>query len=193
MSWAWDFGDGNISAAQNPAHTYAANGTYNVCLIATNTDGSSAPSCQSVTVAAGVVVTPVVVVPTPTPAPPIYPLNTWNATAPERRAYAWGMPDDVLGYVLMWRGAWTRIAGTIPENLVNRGVLIAVDVQLSSGGVNFPNDEYQMICLQGEGLMFFMDARTSPRAVSQLTPTSEENGYTCGWIPAAGTVILTER
>ena len=34
-SWAWDFGDGNTSTAQSPSHTYAASGTYNVCLIAT--------------------------------------------------------------------------------------------------------------------------------------------------------------
>lgn len=33
-SWMWDFGDSNTSTVQNPAHTYASNGTYNVCLIA---------------------------------------------------------------------------------------------------------------------------------------------------------------
>jgi PKD repeat protein len=33
-SWAWDFGDGDTSTTTNPSHTYAASGTYNVCLIA---------------------------------------------------------------------------------------------------------------------------------------------------------------
>ena len=33
-SWYWDFGDGNTSTLQNPIHTYAANGTYTVCLTA---------------------------------------------------------------------------------------------------------------------------------------------------------------
>ena len=35
-TWAWDFGDGNTSTLQNPSHTYAANGNYNVCLLAGN-------------------------------------------------------------------------------------------------------------------------------------------------------------
>ncbi|MBN4051323.1 gliding motility-associated C-terminal domain-containing protein [bacterium AH-315-M05] len=36
-SWEWDFGDGNTNTVQNPIHTYAAPGTYNVQLIAINT------------------------------------------------------------------------------------------------------------------------------------------------------------
>lgn len=30
--WAWDFGDGGTSSAQNPSHTYTASGTYTVTL-----------------------------------------------------------------------------------------------------------------------------------------------------------------
>ena len=39
-SWAWDFGDGTTSNLTNPAHTYAAAGTYTVSLTVTNTKGS---------------------------------------------------------------------------------------------------------------------------------------------------------
>ena len=39
-SWAWNFGDGATSTAQNPTHTYTAAGTYNVTLVATNAGGS---------------------------------------------------------------------------------------------------------------------------------------------------------
>jgi len=39
-SWLWTFGDGNSSTAQNPMHTYAANGSYTVQLAATNATGS---------------------------------------------------------------------------------------------------------------------------------------------------------
>jgi Zn-dependent metalloprotease/chitodextrinase len=35
-SWSWDFGDATYSTLQNPQHAYAAAGTYNVMLIATN-------------------------------------------------------------------------------------------------------------------------------------------------------------
>lgn len=39
-SWAWNFGDGYISAEQNPTHTYASVGTYDVSLTVTTTAGS---------------------------------------------------------------------------------------------------------------------------------------------------------
>lgn len=35
-SWVWDFGDGNTSILQNPAHIYANSGIYNVSLTASN-------------------------------------------------------------------------------------------------------------------------------------------------------------
>jgi PKD repeat protein len=47
-SWSWTFGDGGTSTQQNPNHIYTANGTYTVCLIASNTGGSSAQDCKSV-------------------------------------------------------------------------------------------------------------------------------------------------
>lgn len=47
----WDFGDGNTSTAFSPSHTYAAPGTYTVCLIGTNVCGmGSDTTCQQVTV-----------------------------------------------------------------------------------------------------------------------------------------------
>lgn len=36
VGWFWDFGDGNTSTLQNPAYTFSAEGTYNVCLTVTN-------------------------------------------------------------------------------------------------------------------------------------------------------------
>ena len=49
-SWAWDFGDGNTSTDQNPTHTYAADGNYYICLIASNNCGESDTMCQTVMV-----------------------------------------------------------------------------------------------------------------------------------------------
>jgi PKD repeat protein len=39
-SWAWSFGDGASSAAQNPSHSYNAAGTYSVTLTVSNSVGS---------------------------------------------------------------------------------------------------------------------------------------------------------
>jgi len=56
-SWSWNFGDpasgaNNTSALQNPSHTFAAAGTYNVSLQATNASGSNT-IVKAVTVSAG--------------------------------------------------------------------------------------------------------------------------------------------
>ncbi len=40
-SWAWDFGDGVTSPAQNPSHTYASAGNFAVSLTVTNTGGTN--------------------------------------------------------------------------------------------------------------------------------------------------------
>ena len=39
-SWAWDFGDGNISSEQYPVHTYENEGTYQVSLVVTTDIGT---------------------------------------------------------------------------------------------------------------------------------------------------------
>jgi PKD repeat protein len=36
VGWFWDFGDGNTSTLQNPAHTFGSEGSYSVCLTVTN-------------------------------------------------------------------------------------------------------------------------------------------------------------
>lgn len=48
-TYAWTYGDGGTSNAASPNHTYAANGTYNVCLTVTNAGGSNT-YCANVTV-----------------------------------------------------------------------------------------------------------------------------------------------
>jgi len=48
-SWSWSFGDGGMSMAQNPLHTYTSAGTYTVCLTVSNAAGSDT-YCRSITV-----------------------------------------------------------------------------------------------------------------------------------------------
>ena len=49
-TWAWDFGDGGTSTAQNPSHTFAA-GSYTVTLTASNAGGQSTAK-QTITASA---------------------------------------------------------------------------------------------------------------------------------------------
>ncbi len=46
-SWLWDFGDGNSSTVQNPAHQYAQDGTYNIRLKVSNSFGVDSVMMQA--------------------------------------------------------------------------------------------------------------------------------------------------
>lgn len=41
-SWSWDFGDGGTSTDQNPTHTYATPGTFDITLLVTDANGCDA-------------------------------------------------------------------------------------------------------------------------------------------------------
>ena len=49
--WSWTFGDGGTSLEQNPTHTFATEGTFNVELTATDNAGATDIITQAVTVA----------------------------------------------------------------------------------------------------------------------------------------------
>ena len=45
-TYSWDFGDGESTTETSPSHTYAADGTYDVTLTATNSGGSNSVTNQ---------------------------------------------------------------------------------------------------------------------------------------------------
>ncbi|MEL6132351.1 MAG: PKD domain-containing protein, partial [Bacteroidota bacterium] len=49
VSWAWDFGDGNTSTAQNPNYTFTNTGTYSVMLIVTDNQGCTSSLTRDLT------------------------------------------------------------------------------------------------------------------------------------------------
>ncbi|WBB62076.1 PQQ-dependent sugar dehydrogenase [Streptomyces sp. WMMC500] len=50
LTYSWDFGDGATSDQADPAHTYTENGTYNVTLTATDSDGLTGSANVQITV-----------------------------------------------------------------------------------------------------------------------------------------------
>ncbi|MEP6802321.1 MAG: PKD domain-containing protein [Acidobacteriota bacterium] len=53
-SWAWDFGDGAASTERNPAHVYAAPGTFTARLTASNASGPSSATLAVTVTDAGI-------------------------------------------------------------------------------------------------------------------------------------------
>ena len=53
VDYSWDFDDGFFSIASDPSHTFTTNGTYNVCLVVTNTCGSDT-MCTMISVVIGI-------------------------------------------------------------------------------------------------------------------------------------------
>jgi PKD repeat protein len=49
-SYSWNFGDNQTSTEENPTHTYAQAGSYNVVLVATNSAGKTANYSQSISI-----------------------------------------------------------------------------------------------------------------------------------------------
>jgi PKD repeat protein len=50
VSWQWSFGDGDTSTEQNPVHSYAERGRYDVQLTVTDDGGASASKTKRVDV-----------------------------------------------------------------------------------------------------------------------------------------------
>lgn len=52
-AWAWSFGDGSSSSTQNPSHTWAEAGTYEVRLTVTDNQGATGESVRTLTLVVG--------------------------------------------------------------------------------------------------------------------------------------------
>ncbi|MBN1200559.1 MAG: hypothetical protein JXJ20_01765 [Anaerolineae bacterium] len=76
-------------------------------------------------------------------------------------------------------------------DVINMGVIHAVDVFSMAGSTSVLDWNSSIkICLLGSGRLMFLDAKTSPRALSELAPVTYEGGYTCAALYGPGTVVL---
>src|SRR5690606_34258110 len=93
---------------------------------------------------------------------------------------------------LVEHGEFVRPSAEVgrPE-VLNLGVLQAVDVfALRHDGSATATFAAEMtVCLQGQGTLLYLDATIAPRAIVPL-PAFSRDGYTCGSVPNAGTVVL---
>jgi hypothetical protein len=88
-SWDWSFGDGNTDNVANPSNTYAANGSYTVCLTAGNAVGSDT-ECKMVDIT-GVLFPPSVAWSVDTSGDPTFVFSDASSGSPD--AWAWDFGD----------------------------------------------------------------------------------------------------
>jgi len=106
-------------------------------------------------------------------------------------------PDNTYCRSLMSNGSVISYSGAVPANLIEAGVIWAIDIFRLEGGMSintFPN--YVQVCLLGDGRFIYMDATQAPRQAVEMPSSTSGTGdstYTCAWIPNPGTVVLIEN
>ncbi|HWV99225.1 MAG TPA: PKD domain-containing protein [Candidatus Acidoferrum sp.] len=128
-NWNWDFGDGSISALQNPSHTYTNSGTFSVVLLATNNlgytvFGSGPASIQAL------------------PPPQDEFTFTTNQGTITIQSYT-GASDTVLIPGSLYGLPVTAIAGDAIANLFYRTITLTIPGSVTNiGAYAFQNDYY---------------------------------------------------
>ncbi len=110
-----------------------------------------------------------------------------DANAPANRRTVATCPQlpprvTVFGYVEGTQCRMVGAAGVGREDLVERGVIDAVDIwSYVNGGLE--------VCFRNRGALVFLDAAYAPRMLMELA-AFQRDGMTCGKIDRAGTVVL---
>ncbi len=111
-SWAWTFGDGGTSTAQNPNYAYTVPGTYTVTLIASNAGGSTTSTQTNlITVLTPPPVASFFASPTSGPAPLDVTFTDTSSGSPTSWAWTFGdggtSTDQHPGYSYVTPGTYT--------------------------------------------------------------------------------------
>jgi hypothetical protein len=102
-------------------------------------------------------------------------------------------PTDTYCRVLMRNGGWVNNPGSVPQSVIDRGVMLAIEIFSLEGGQSLREfDNALPICFRGEGHVVFLDASTSPREEIEL-PSAVSEHATCAFVPSPGTVALVQR
>ncbi|MDX1992764.1 MAG: choice-of-anchor Q domain-containing protein [bacterium] len=102
-------------------------------------------------------------------------------------------PENVFCRTLMRNGGWVANPGSVPQDVIDRGVILAIEVFSMTGGQALNElAEPLPVCLRGEGQLVYLDATASPRVTTEVASV-EAGGYTCTFVPRPGTVALVQR
>ncbi len=114
-----------------------------------------------------------------------------SLNGPEVRTYEG--PPNLFCRVLMRDGAYVANPGSVAPEVVDQGVILAVDFfRIEGGDIVQGFDNPLPVCLRGDGQLIYLDATEQPRTPEPIT--SLRSGlFTCGVINGPGTVALVFR
>lgn len=113
--------------------------------------------------------------------------------APVEGAFSFSSPENVFCTVLMQNEGWVTTPGSVPQSVIDRGVILAVEVFSMAGGEALTEFVDPLpVCLRGQGRMIYLDAADSPRVEREL-PSVAMGAYTCTFVPEPGTLALVYR
>ncbi len=191
-TWAWDFeSDGTVdSTAQNPVHTYMANGAYNVTLTASNGAGSDSEVKTSFITIDGPTPTPTPSV-APTPTPSVAPTPTPSvAPTPTPSSSPSGTPTSPPGGALEFTPiADSRTLQSAPTSKTG-GTSVDLRVRLDATGSYRSYLKFDVSGLSGSVgavtlRLFCTDASPDGGTVYPTSSAWEESTLTWGTQPAA--------
>ncbi|MEO0562349.1 MAG: hypothetical protein AAF125_09545 [Chloroflexota bacterium] len=99
---------------------------------------------------------------------------------------------DVFVKVIVVNGQLTADAGTIGDPALLEQSLGNGAELFGLGGGGVPASDFTSsvrVCLRGSGSFNYRDATASPRQ-TVILPTTDQDGFTCAFIPNAGTIVL---
>lgn len=125
-SFAWDFGDGNMSTEESPTHVYATHGIYTVTLTATNDNNLSAELSRNIDIQA-----------------PVTADFTYQVDAADYRTYTF-MDASVGAVMLLWEfGDGYQFTGMNPSHTYAEDGIYTVTLTAASitGNTSFATEQ----------------------------------------------------
>lgn len=180
-SWQWDFGDGNTSTQQNPAHVYTRSGNFNVSLQARNTFGCVAAISKSsyIQISTGVLADFTIANNTSCSAPATVQFNN-TSTGVGTRTYLWDFGDG------------TTSTQTSPAHVYQQGGTYPVRlIVYNNSGCSDTITKPDAVVLGTVDAAFTAPDTVCAGSTASFTNTSTPNPVTAVWYFGDGDSSLT--
>jgi hypothetical protein len=111
------------------------------------------------------------------------------ATGSSGDSLRYALPAGVFARIIARDGVFVQSPAEVGvQPLLDRGVVHAVDFFRLSG----TRDVGSLVCMGGDGDLYFLDASSSPRIAFRLQ-ARRQGGMACAWVATTGTLVMVHR